>query len=566
MSNLFPIVVNQLPIFNQIAVLIINSVGVALILTVVNHNSIKNRFTQIFLMMGLLMFLWLDFAYFARLIGGNNLYWSEVFLRIAWVTTPIFFAFIYLITTYIIGIEKKFKILNWTILIGGIFMGIVTGITNIVVEGINFRGINLDIIYGNGFLPFLSIIFLFMLATLIPLFRAKTIDKDKNRIRIFITGVLIFYIANAIFNIVLPFFFGITYLYFLGDYSLIFIIGFTSYSILRYQLLNIKVISTELLTFSLWAFIFFRIFLANNTEERLFTTGLLVATIILGVFLIRGVLKEVSQRQQLAIANKKLERLNLEKSEFLSIASHQLKSPITVIKGYSSMLIEGSYGKFTDKAKEVLNSIFNSAENLVIIIDDFLNVSRIEQGRMKYDFGPVDVKKLVNNITEELSQVAQRTKTELTVTIDKPEENYTIVADYGKIRQVVINLLDNAIKYTSEGFVKVKLSKIEKAEKIHIEIKDNGIGMSRQTISKLFQRFSRAKDIGTQAQSKGGSGLGLYIAREMVLAHGGRIFAESSGEGKGSTFILELPFKPSKNEEIPTDKEENIINEDNDNK
>jgi len=236
----------------------------------------------------------------------------------------------------------------------------------------------------------------------------------------------------------------------------------------------------------------------------------------------------------------------------LNIASHQLKSPPTVIRNYVSMALENSFGILPDKLKEPLERILYKNQEQIDTVEDFLDVSRIERGEMKYDFGPVDVKKMIIDIITDLNRIAHGMKVDLSYEI-KDEGDYMISADIGRIRHVIANIIDNSIKYGKKeggGFTKVSLSKDIAKKIVHMEVSDNGLGMSKETIGRLFQRFSRAKDVGRSGQS--GSGLGLYIARQMVEAHGGRIWATSPGEGQGSVFNVDLPFSPPKNKATDT--------------
>ena len=179
--------------------------------------------------------------------------------------------------------------------------------------------------------------------------------------------------------------------------------------------------------------------------------------IFFGTLLIRSVLKEIKTREQmeklageLGVANEKLKQLDQAKTEFLSIASHQLRSPLTAIKGYSSMIIEGSYGAISEKVKETINKIFVSSNRLVSIIGDFLDVSRIELGKMQYEFTDFDIREMVNNLVEEFKANYKDQQLELSFE-SKDAGKIMINADFGKIRQVVSNIIDNAMKYTEKG-------------------------------------------------------------------------------------------------------------------
>ena len=354
-------------------------------------------------------------------------------------------------------------------------------------------------------------------------------------------GIILTLALILIFNLILPLVFKIFNFIPLGAVAVLPFILATTYAIVRYQLLDIRIIATEVFAFLIIAVSFLQILTASGTSDILLGIFIFIALLIISVFLIRTVRKVVEQRALLTIANERLRELDVQKSEFMSLATHQLKAPLTVIKGYASMLKEGSYGTIADTGKEILDRIFGAAQHLVVIIDDFLNISRIEQGRMQYDFGPVDMRQLATGIMNDLKQGAEQKGLQLV--FDAPTgTDFTITADFGKIRQVITNLVDNAIKYSTTGIIRITMLKNTPGGTVRLSVSDTGMGMSAETIGKLFQRFSRAKDVGkTQV---GGSGLGLYIAKQMVLAHGGKIWAESGGEGKGSMFFIELPPKP----------------------
>lgn len=414
----------------------------------------------------------------------------------------------------------------------------------IVVEFKNFS-IPTESILEFGILYPVYVVFLlmaFLMAILIFYIssRGEVVSLRKTQLKYMYTGIIITLALQFSTNLILPTL-GIFNLYWAGPIFIIILATFLTMAVTKHNLFNIKIITTELFVGIFWITIFTRTLLSRTAEDQIFNLIMFLLSVILGYFLTKSVYKEVRTRELLAVANEQLKRLNLEKSEFLSIATHQLKSPLTVIRGYTSMLMEGSYGKLPDKAQETLNRVYDSVANLVIIIDDFLNISRIDQGRMKYDFGIVDVRKLVGDISEELRHMAKSKNITLTSEV-KGNGQYHITADYGKIRQILSNIIDNAVKYTKEGTVNIVAEEDIKNKKIKISISDNGMGMTKETINKLFKRFSRAKDVGKV--EIGGSGLGLFIAKQMVEAHGGRIWAESDGDGKGSVFIVELPFLP----------------------
>ncbi len=243
--------------------------------------------------------------------------------------------------------------------------------------------------------------------------------------------------------------------------------------------------------------------------------------------------------EELASANIRLKELDQQKSEFVSLASHQLRSPLSSIKGYASMLREGDYGALSEDMKKPVSAIEESSKSLATMVDDFLNVSRIEQGTMKFDFTDFDLKKLAEDVVYEQKPTAEKAGLKLSF-VAEPNKTFMITADLVKIKQVITNFLDNSIKYTPKGSIDVSISKHED-NKILIKITDTGIGISAETLPKLFSKFTRASD--ANKTNIHGTGLGLYVAKQMVEAHKGRAWAESAGEGKGSTFYIELQGK-----------------------
>ncbi len=422
-----------------------------------------------------------------------------------------------------------FLILNYFIFNGMSIIGIPAGLTYEIFSNYAYYALLLSSYFLFGYF------FLFL-----QLKSTKDPKKQKNIIYILTTAVVVSILA-MITDLVLPYFNIFNYIWLgpLFTFALAIVIFF---AILKYHLFNIKIITTELLTFSVWIIVAFQTLFSNSATDMLINSILLITVITLGIFLIKGVIKEVEQREEieklaedLKKANERLHELDKLKSEFVSIASHQLRSPLTAMKGYASLLLEGSYGKFPDKAREPLSRIFESTNLMVESVDDFLNVSRIEQGKMKYNKTDFDITELVNTVVAELTSVAKEKGLSLSFDI-KNTPPFKINADLGKIKQVLYNLLDNSIKYTPEGSIEVTV--LNKGDFIQFKIKDTGVGISKETLAILFDKFVRADN--AHKVNVLGTGLGLYVAKQMVEAHGGKIWAESDGEGKGSSFFVEL--------------------------
>ncbi|MDB5204493.1 MAG: hypothetical protein JWP09_521 [Candidatus Taylorbacteria bacterium] len=246
--------------------------------------------------------------------------------------------------------------------------------------------------------------------------------------------------------------------------------------------------------------------------------------------------RQETLNQELTTTNEKLKEQDEQKTEFISLASHQLRGPLTSIKGFASMMLEGDFGELTVAIKSGIETIFKSSQSLVVLVGDYLDVSRMDQGRMKYDFSDFDLRKVAEQVVNEMKPNIKISGLEFKSEVDQTSDLF-VHGDEGKIKQVISNLIDNSIKYTPKGWIDLTVKR-DNRDKILILIKDSGVGIDEKVIPKLFDRFTRAPDASkTNIQ---GTGLGLYVAKKMVEAHRGRIWVESPGKGLGSTFTMEL--------------------------
>ena len=238
--------------------------------------------------------------------------------------------------------------------------------------------------------------------------------------------------------------------------------------------------------------------------------------------------------------NDQLHILDKIKTEFVSVASHQLRSPLAVIRGYSSMLIDGDFGQIPNEAKEALGHIHESVKFMASSIEDYLSVSLIQSGNMKYDYSDFDIKDLAENTTQGIRPLAIE-KGLLTLFTSTITQSAMVHADRGKTRQIIENLINNALKYTPSGSIHVFAHDAPEQKKFFVEVTDTGIGMSNESLQNIFGKFERAHNANDANIS--GTGLGLYIARKMAQDMGGDVTASSDGESKGTTFTITLPLK-----------------------
>jgi two-component system sensor histidine kinase VicK len=262
--------------------------------------------------------------------------------------------------------------------------------------------------------------------------------------------------------------------------------------------------------------------------------------------------KEVKRRtkeldgsnRQLALANEKLELHDKMQKEFINIAAHELRTPIQPIIGLSEVLRSrrrGDIEKVEEQIQhdELLDIIIRNAKRLGRLSEDILDVTKIESQSLVLKKEKFNLNQLIlNAVTDSRNQITKENKVEL---VFKGEADIYVEADKDRINQVVSNLLSNAIKFTKEGTIAVTIEKKKEGgrEVVVVAIKDSGTGVHPEVFPKLFTRFT--------SSSQGGTGLGLFISRSIIEAHGGRIWAENNKDGKGATFSFSLPTNDNNN-------------------
>jgi len=239
--------------------------------------------------------------------------------------------------------------------------------------------------------------------------------------------------------------------------------------------------------------------------------------------------------EQLRQANLKLQELDKLKDEFVTLASHELRTPMTAIRGSLSTILDGYSGEISKEAREFLTAAYNENDRLIRLVNNLLNISRIEAGRFTFNITKVDVGKIIEEVIRNL-EMATREKN-LFLTYEHVSGMPLVFADEDKIREVLINLIGNAIKFTHTGGVKV--SQYKKEGMIVVAVTDTGSGIAKEDQELLFKKFSQLQ--GSYAKQSGGTGLGLYICKQIIEGLNGQIWLESE-LSKGSTFFFSLPI------------------------
>ena len=393
------------------------------------------------------------------------------------------------------------------------------------------------------FLSFVGLIFLSFVILIFRFRKLKDNNKERAQEKYFLLGIISSFTLITLVTIISVVILKNSNLVVLGPIFSVVMIAPIAYAIVRYQLFNIKIIATNLLVVIIWITLGTKLLVSDSLVGLVVDAIILFLMLVFGILLIKSVKKEVEQRERLEVltkqlseANTKLKELDHLKSQFLSFASHQVKTPLATIKGWASLICDGTYGPCSEKISEACQKIAGSANRMIGLVNEFLDLRKIEEDKMEYKFEKTDALKMISEVIEELKVLAGGKGLDLELE-SKISEGW-IRADVQRIRQVFQNLIENSVKYTEKGFVKVK---IESSGGYFIfSVSDSGHGIDKELLPDLFEEFKRA--ISSTTKRIEGTGLGLFIAKQIVLAHQGQIWVESEGIGKGSRFIVKIPL------------------------
>jgi len=524
------------------------------IIVFVNKRHAKEN--QLYGVFVLMMNLWILANYFENEPHFFALNSLEVFLRLDFLLALFVFYFWFLFCLFFsksVLLRKKYLWFNIVILLFSSILAFLSFYGSWIIYDISF--FDNIIHFKNGLLRTLYSFQLIFLSAggLAALFIARkkmaSDSIERRQINFIFFGFFISAFIALIINLFVQPFFDISLqISRFGLYGMTFLVLFPAYAILRHNFLNISIITTEIFIIGVELLLLIPVFqfedIRNDQAKYFLNVIIFAVSSVFSYLILRGVKKEIELRQEITAlahsleqANLKLRELDRQKTEFLSIATHQLRTPISIIKGYVSLLREEVYGKTTKKMEEILSNIEKSNEHLVKLIDEFLNISCIEQGRMKYDFTEADLNDIIKDVVDELRKKAQEKN--LKVVWQNNPALGKISMDSEKIRYAIYNFIDNAIKYTEKG--KIEISAGKENDGVVFNIQDNGIGFSKIDQANFFQKFYRGQNV--KGINVSGTGLGLYVCHKFIEAHGGHVWAKSDGLNKGSEFGFWIPEK-----------------------
>ena len=229
--------------------------------------------------------------------------------------------------------------------------------------------------------------------------------------------------------------------------------------------------------------------------------------------------------------------MNFEKSKFLANMSHELRTPLHAVIGFSEMLLLGTFGTLNEKQTKYANNINSSGKHLLDVINDILDLSKVEAGKMELRPKEFDVSPTIEEVNKLVASIAEKKRIDISTNI--ADNTIVVEADKIKFKQILYNLLSNSLKFTPNNGTIVVSANV-KGEMLHVSVKDSGIGIAKEDIEAIFSPFRQLEEMNTKVQQ--GTGLGLTLVKRFVEMHGGEIWVDSE-VGKGSTFTFTIPLK-----------------------
>lgn len=358
----------------------------------------------------------------------------------------------------------------------------------------------------------------------------------KDQLKFIILGTSIGFIFGMVFNLILPAFGDYSHIY-LGPLFSIVMVASIAYSMTKHNLFNMKIIVTELLVFIMWLFIFIRTIVSTNLSDQIVNGAFLAISVIIGYFLIKSVIKEVHQREEIQKLADDLKMANQGQASLMHFMNHQMKGRLGNIKNIFAELLTDDYGEMPADTKPLLAKGLDEANIGVNYVQNILRGASAENGTLPYDMKTIDFKAVVEDVFGRQKEYAESRG--LKITFEPKDGNFEMVGDSIHLSECVKNLIDNSINYTLEGSINISL--FNKANMIRLEIKDTGVGITDEDRPKLFKSGGRGSD--SLKINVNSTGYGLAFVKGVIETHKGKVWAESEGKGKGSTFIVELPKK-----------------------
>ena len=558
--------------------------GIALAIAVFKQPK-RSQNQTFFSLMSLLISFWVIdciLLHYAN-VFGNVFYMELADILSVWLVTPAFFLFLLFVLSFKTGkLEiKKRTLILLSILPAvivflaavdpGFFYGEVTSVKTGYICDVETRF--MFAVYN----VYLLLYVVSGMVLLIKLYRSTKEKIKKKQIKFILAGAFIPLINGVLVGGVSVIFLDqYTSFFWLAPVGFLIMIVSFYYAVSKHHLFNVKIIGTEIFTFLIWAFLFVKIFTDKSSSMKIADVTLFVLIVVFGIFLIKGVLREVSQKEKLADltedlsetndklsdlndnleekvkeqtkqvrkayevekkARERLEMFDQIKSDFVTIAAHQLRTPLSGIRWSLGAVLDEGSENLTEEQKSFLEQVVEADKSLIGIVGDLLDVTKVESGDFGYVMKKNNIKEIVESSIDSSKVLLKGKKIDISFENKAPELK-PFVFDGIKIMMALKNIIGNAVDYTKDGG-KIAIALTEEDENAVITITDNGIGMDDKERDNLFTKFYRSSEARLMETDR--SGLGLFIVKKIIDRHAGIVNVKSK-KGEGTTVIVHLPI------------------------
>ena len=498
------------------------------VIYITNRKSITNKFFFIF---SIITILWSFFNYINYQATSPTV---VLWLLRAVIFLGVWHAFTFFTFLYVFPKEKiyfpwmyKFLLIPLVVITSAITL---TPLVFPSIAQLSSDGSVSKTVVANGIFLFLFVVAGLVLGG-VSIFIRKTF-KAKGRERkqhiLILIGTVIMFSLLITFNVILPAVFLNVRFIPLGALFIFPFVAFTGYAIYKHRLFNLRTAAVAGLTFVLSIVSFSEIIFAQDISAVIYRSSVFMIVLIVSFLMNKFVQTIAEQREQLEVVNK-------QQTNLLNFITHQVKGFFTKSKYIFSAMLDGDYGRLEGKMEVIAKEGLRSDNDGIAMVQDVLNAASIKGGLMKYSKAVLDFKALVLSVISEQDKNVHDKKLSFETNIN--EGDFKMSGDEFQLKHVIKNLIDNSIKYTPAGKITVSLSKND--GKILFSVKDTGVGLTKEDKERLFTEGGKGKN--SQKINVDSTGFGLFIAKSIVLAHNGKIWAESEGEGKGSEFLVEFP-------------------------
>lgn len=361
--------------------------------------------------------------------------------------------------------------------------------------------------------------------------------------RILLAGGALTYLPILLLNFIFPAFLQNARFVPIGVVLTIPFLLLTTYGIVRYHLFQINIAVTHVAILSLMVLVYTLLSVAGGNAQRL-RLALLLGLLLTGIILVIGLYRDLAQTdrlrkiaKQFANLNEQANKLDRVKADFVSMTSHQLQSPLTIIQGHLSLLRAGMVDAASKSGKQSLDTIAKATERLIGLVGEILNLARVDSAKLTYHFVSTDLYELTKETIKQNEVRAKQKNIKIQLEGDSAKD-YRLLIDPVKISEVIDNYVDNAIKY-SRPYSSILVKIEQQQNSVRLSVKDGGIGMTKDELKNTFTKFYRSSS--AQQIDKNGMGIGLYVVARIIETHKGAFGALSDGTGKGSTFYFKIP-------------------------